>query len=254
MGMYTWLWWSWTVVNVCVLTDGSTVLRGVMTIIAPPSISMPRLRGVTSTSTMSQDGGRPTVRAWPSAEPRQRSSPWIAAPMATASSGLTLCCGNCERPKNSLMSCWILGIRVLPPTITISSMSVLASPASFSTCLIGSKVFVKSSAFKCSNFERVSVSRRSWPLKKASTSTVVLTSVLSARFASSTATRSRCIARRSPLGSLPALLWNCSTRYWTTRRSKSSPPRCVLPHVARVSKTPPSMESSDTSKVPPPKS
>ena len=42
---------------------------------------------------------------------------------------------------------------------------------------------------------------------------------------------------------------------WSTMRlSKSSPPRCVSPAVALTSKMPPSMDSSETSNVPPPRS
>ena len=39
-----------------------------------------------------------------------------------------------------------------------------------------------------------------------------------------------------------------------SRLSKSSPPKCVSPAVARTSKIPSSIFKSDTSKVPPPKS
>mmetsp|Transcript_33364 Transcript_33364/g.53785 ORF Transcript_33364/g.53785 Transcript_33364/m.53785 type:complete len:218 (+) Transcript_33364:1077-1730(+) len=45
-----------------------------------------------------------------------------------------------------------------------------------------------------------------------------------------------------------------STRNFTTAASKSSPPRRVSPPVAFTSKMPPSIRSTDTSKVPPPKS
>ena len=63
-----------------------------------------------------------------------RTAPWMAAPMATTSSGLTPLCGSL--PKMSLTICWTRGIRVEPPTSTTSSMSAglsLASSSAFRT-------------------------------------------------------------------------------------------------------------------------
>ena len=55
---------------------------------------------------------------------------WIAAPMATTSSGLTLRLGSL--PKNCLTVSITLGIRVMPPTRITSLISGALSPASFS--------------------------------------------------------------------------------------------------------------------------
>ena len=46
----------------------------------------------------------------------------------------------------------------------------------------------------------------------------------------------------------------CMTTCSTRAASKSSPPRCVSPPVACTAKTPSSMDSTDTSNVPPPRS
>ena len=57
-----------------------------------------------------------------------RTAPWMAAPTATTSSGLTPLCGSL--PKISLTICWTRGMRVEPPTSTTSSMSDAFSLAS----------------------------------------------------------------------------------------------------------------------------
>src|SRR5699024_11856306 len=48
----------------------------------------------------------------------------------------------------------------------------------------------------------------------------------------------------------PSLFLNSETRYLMMHSSKSSPPRWVLPAVARTSMTPSPMSRMDTSKVP----
>jgi hypothetical protein len=53
----------------------------------------------------------------------QHAWPWMAAPTATASSGLTSLRGSL--PKNSLTFSCTLGMRVMPPTRITSSMSPL---------------------------------------------------------------------------------------------------------------------------------
>ncbi|SKT91306.1 Uncharacterised protein [Mycobacteroides abscessus subsp. abscessus] len=53
---------------------------------------------------------------------------------------------------------------------------------------------------------------------------------------------------------MPALALNLSTSHVTMRSSQSSPPRWLSPEVARTSTTPSPISSSDTSKVPPPRS
>ena len=58
-----------------------------------------------------------------------RTPPWMAAPIATTSSGLTPLLGTL--PKNSSTFFWTAGIRVEPPTKITSLMSLLLKPASF---------------------------------------------------------------------------------------------------------------------------
>ena len=81
-------------------------------------------------------------------------APWIAAPIATTSSGFTPLFGSL--PKNSFTISWIFGMRVEPPTRSTSSMSFGSSPASLSACCIGAIVRWMRSSTSCSNFARVS--------------------------------------------------------------------------------------------------
>ena len=60
---------------------------------------------------------------------------WMAAPMATTSSGLTPLCGSL--PKSCFTTSWTLGMRVMPPTRMTSSIWLAVTPASFSACLHG---------------------------------------------------------------------------------------------------------------------
>ncbi len=73
-------------------------------------------------------------------------------------------------------------------------------------------------------------------------------------FAFSAASRSRWTAILSLARSTPWAFLNCLTRWSTIRWSQSSPPRCVSPLVAFTSTTPSPISSSETSKVPPPRS
>jgi hypothetical protein len=87
---------------------GIVVLRSIRRVNTPPSVSMPSDSGVTSSSSTSLTS--------PCSTPA-----WIAAPMATTSSGLTPLCGSL--PKKSFTVSLTLGMRVMPPTRTTSSIS-----------------------------------------------------------------------------------------------------------------------------------
>ena len=108
-------WLSSAVEKIWLFLVGIVVLRSISRVKTPPSVSMPSDSGVTSSSTTSLTS--------PCSTPA-----WIAAPSATTSSGLTPLCGSL--PKNLVTSSMTLGMRVMPPTSTTSSMSPLATPAS----------------------------------------------------------------------------------------------------------------------------
>ena len=74
----------------------------------PPTVSMPSDSGVTSS--------RSTSFTSPFSTP-----PWMAAPIATTSSGFTPLCGSL--PTSSRAVSTTLGMRVMPPTSTSSSIS-----------------------------------------------------------------------------------------------------------------------------------
>ena len=109
----TWIstvvWLSSAVEKTSDFLVGIVVFRGMSTVVTPPSVSMPSDSGVTSSS-------RTSFTSPPS------TPPWIAAPIATTSSGFTERFGSL--PKNSLTISWIFGMRVEPPTRMTSSISV----------------------------------------------------------------------------------------------------------------------------------
>mmetsp|Transcript_17424 Transcript_17424/g.48570 ORF Transcript_17424/g.48570 Transcript_17424/m.48570 type:complete len:269 (-) Transcript_17424:897-1703(-) len=164
---------------------GTTVLRGTRTSITPPVVSMPRVRGVTSSSKRSivflsrSPDKTPAYRCVAATAPWYglrldgavvTALTWTAAPYATASSGLMLVLG--VLPLKKLVSrSRIFGILVDPPTRTTSSTSLREMPASSSTRSTGSMVLRKRSAHRSSNLARVTVSAKSTPGRMDSIST-----------------------------------------------------------------------------------
>mmetsp|Transcript_11703 Transcript_11703/g.37151 ORF Transcript_11703/g.37151 Transcript_11703/m.37151 type:complete len:237 (+) Transcript_11703:852-1562(+) len=221
-----------------------TVLRGMSLVITPPTVSMPSVSGVTSSSSKSFVSSPPSPERMP---------PWTAAPKATASSGLMPLLGSLPL-KKSLSSCCTLGMRVEPPTSTTSSISLFFSSESSITLETGVSVFLKRSMQSSSKRARVSVSEKSCPSKRPSISTRTWCCDESERLARSTSRRSFWMARLSLEGSEPCLRLKTLSMCWMMRLSKSSPPRCVSPDVAMTSNTPLSMVRRETSKVPPPRS
>ena len=80
----------------------------------------------------------------------------MAAPIATTSSGFTDLFSVFPL-KYSLTNCWIFGIRVEPPTKTISSISDLSILASLNNWSIGSTHLLNSGIHKRSKFALVNV-------------------------------------------------------------------------------------------------
>ncbi|KAF5213678.1 hypothetical protein ECC02_013781 [Trypanosoma cruzi] len=245
----TWMctpgWLSAYVEKIWLFLVGIVVLRLISDVMTPPAVSMPSVSGVTSSSS------RPSVCLL---LPPVRMKACTAAPYATASSGLMLLFSSLP-PKKSDTSCITFGMRVEPPTSTTSCTERLSILASWSTRSTGCSVPRKRSPQSSSKRARVMVAWKSTLSNSASISIVACAADDSVRLARSQAVRRRRRARWLVVRSLPLFLrLNSSVRCDTRRLSKSSPPRCVSPFVAFTSKMPPSIVSSVTSNVPPPRS
>ncbi len=125
----TWIsttdWLSATVVKTLVFLVGIVELRSISFSKTPPCISMPSESGVTSRRT--------TSLISPFSTP-----PWIAAPIATTSSGLMSRLGS--RPKSSATMRCTFGVRVWPPTRMTWSTSEGFRPAAASASRQGAAV------------------------------------------------------------------------------------------------------------------
>ncbi len=108
---WTEVWLSAAVVKIFDSSVGMVVFFSMSRSNRPPLTSMPRESGVTSSRTMSSTS--------PASTP-----PWMAAPSATASSGLTFFFGSWPVSSSTCSATW--GIRVEPPTRMTSSMSDLS--------------------------------------------------------------------------------------------------------------------------------
>ena len=106
---------SAAVEKTCDLDVGIVVLRSINLVKTPPIVSIPSDNGVTSRSTTSFTS--PVI-----------TPPWIAAPIATTSSGLTDLFGSL--PVSAFTASTTAGIRVDPPTRITSSISDNDKPAS----------------------------------------------------------------------------------------------------------------------------
>ena len=133
-------WLSSAVENTWLFFVGIVVFFSINFVDTPPNVSIPSDRGVTSKRSTS------LTSPW-------RTPAWIAAPIATTSSGFTLLFGSL--PKKFLTSARTLGILVIPPTITISSISFAVRPASLRAVLHGGNVLEIKSSTKASNLALV---------------------------------------------------------------------------------------------------
>ena len=122
--MVTAAWLSSAVEKTWLFLVGIVVLRSISRVNTPPSVSMPSDSGVTSSSSTSLTS--------PCSTPA-----WIAAPIATTSSGLTPLCGSL--PKNCFTTSWTLGMRVMPPTSTTSSISAGLQAGILERCLAAAR-------------------------------------------------------------------------------------------------------------------
>ena len=208
-----------------------------------PSVSIPRVSGVTSRSNTS------------STSPL-RTPPWIAAPMATTSSGLTPLFASL--PKNCFTFCWMRGILVCPPTKITSSIWAAVLSASANAWRQGSIVLSTSSVINCSSLARFRVKLRCLgPLASAVIKGRLISvcrTVDSSIFAFSAASLIRCRAILSCWRSIPWSFLNSSHTQSIIFWSKSSPPRWVSPAVDLTWKVPSPSSSIEISKVPPPRS
>ena len=239
----TLVWLSTAVENISDFLTGIVVLREIIFVITPPRVSTPSDNGVTSNNRISLIS--------PAKIPA-----WIAAPIATTSSGLTVWFG--FLPVKDSTNAWIAGIRVDPPTNTTSFMSDLSKRASFSAFSTG----IRHLEIKFSpNFSKVSlvnsVSICFGPVASAvinGKEIFVFSTVDNSIFAFSAASVKRCKAWISFDKSIPSFCLNWLINQLTKTLSKSSPPKFVSPAVERTSKIPSPTSKIETSNVPPPKS
>mmetsp|Transcript_4278 Transcript_4278/g.8909 ORF Transcript_4278/g.8909 Transcript_4278/m.8909 type:complete len:236 (-) Transcript_4278:690-1397(-) len=219
------------------------VLRATSGVKTPPSVSMPSESGVTSSRRMSFTSPR-------------RTPPWMAAPIATTSSGLTPREG--ALPKKPSTFSWTLGMRDMPPTRITSLTSLVEIPASLMHFSHGPIVRCTRGSTMPSNCAFEIFTLRCFGPVASAVMNGRLTSVCarpsSSRLAFSAASRSRCMARLSPERSIDESRLNSESRCLRSSSSKSSPPSSVSPFVDLTSKTPPEISRMDTSKVPPPRS
>ena len=222
---------------------GIVVFLSISFVETPPSVSIPNDKGVTSNSKTS------FTSPW-------RIPAWIAAPIATTSSGLTPLLGSF--PKKFLTVSMTLGILVIPPTRTISSISPALMPASFNAASHGPIVFWTRSSTKVSSFDLVTLIFKCFGPDWSAVIKGKLISVCGVEdnsiLAFSAPSLSLCKASLSWVKSILFSFLNSEARYSNILASKSSPPRKVSPLVDLTSKTPSPISRMETSKVPPPKS
>ena len=236
-------WLSCAVLKIWDFFVGIVVFLEISFVQTPPNVSIPSESGVTSSNNTSLTSP-PNTPAW------------IAAPIATHSSGLIPLNGVTGISFESAST--TQGTRVEPPTKTTFEISVLDRPASFNAFLVQTKVSSTRSLIILSNFARVKVYSRCFgPVASAVMNgklIVVCVKVLSSIFAFSAASFKRCFANLSLVKSIPVSFLNSSISKSIIRLSKSSPPRRVLPLVDKTSNTPSPISRIETSNVPPPRS
>ncbi len=238
-------WLSCAVEKIWLLLTGMVVLRLINGVATPPRVSIESVKGVTSNSNTSFTSPRNTP-------------PWMAAPMATTSSGLIERFGLCPGTIDSTSFC-TAGIRVDPPTNKISLISSGLILASRKTSEIGLRVRSSNCLVISSNLARVSLSSTfTGPFSvtvKNGKEIIASSWAESSILARSAASFKRCIAILSLDKLSPLCSWAmCAKMNSIILLSQSSPPKRLSPAVANTSKVPSAMSSKETSKVPPPRS
>ena len=199
--MVTDVWLSSAVVNVLLFDVGMVVLRSMSGSRTPPSVSMPRVSGVTSSRTIS-------LATSPAMMPA-----WMAAPIETASMGSTP--DSASRPMTPLTNLLTDGMRVGPPTMTIFAMSEVCRDASARAFSIDGRHLSTIGPISPSSFARVRRTSRffapdgSFAMNGRFTSVSI--TVDSSIFAFSAASRTRVIAVWSIERSMPSFFRNSST-------------------------------------------
>ena len=245
----TWIstavWLSAAVEKIWLFLVGMVVFLSISLVATPPMVSMDRERGVTSRRRMSP------APASPASLP-----PWMAAPMATHSSGFRDLLGSL--PVSCFTFSWAAIIRVEPPTNSTLPNSEAVMPASLSAFCTGIAVRSTRSWVSSSNLALVRfISRCFGPSAVAVIKgrlILVVVAVDSSFLAFSAASFSLWRAILSLDRSTPSAFLNSEIIQFVIALSKSSPPRRVSPLVDRTSITPSPISIMETSKVPPPKS
>ena len=142
----TWIstavWLSAAVENTWLFFVGIVVFLSISLVATPPIVSMERESGVTSRRRMSPAPASPA-----------NLPPWIAAPMATHSSGFKLLLGSL--PVNCLTFSCAESIRVEPPTRRTLESSAAVKPASLNAFCTGIAVLSMRSLVSSSNLALV---------------------------------------------------------------------------------------------------
>ena len=123
MWISTEVWPSAAVENTWLFLAGIVVFLSINAVATPPKVSIPKVNGVTSNNNTSLTSPVKTPA-------------WIAAPIATHSSGLTPFEGSF--PVKLLTASWTAGILVEPPTKITLSTWFIERPASDNAFFIGS--------------------------------------------------------------------------------------------------------------------
>ena len=159
-------------------------MRLIRRVNTPPSVSMPSDSGVTSRSRMSFTSPRSTP-------------PWMAAPIATTSSGFTPLFGSLPANRSLTIS-FTLGMRLMPPTSSTSLISDAEMPASLMHARHGSLVRSRSGPTSFSSCARESDMAMCFGPEASAVMNGRLMSVLCAEESSilafSAASRRRCTA------------------------------------------------------------